>query len=180
MVRGFKQVVEMAAEVAAAPRLRSPEVHRVRNVCVDGGSLLPLPSRLIGFDLRAGICRQVQDRQPADLRSASHHLAMRRRARWPIRGLVTIEVTAGQLRNPPPRTRRPSRGRPSARPLHGKKGAAMTARSDRAVDQALAYAQRGWPVFPCQPGGKEPATRHGFRDAQHRSRADQPVVEVPT
>jgi hypothetical protein len=24
---------------------------------------------------------------------------------------------------------------------------------------------RGWPVFPCRPGGKEPATRHGFRDA---------------
>jgi hypothetical protein len=31
--------------------------------------------------------------------------------------------------------------------------------------QALAYARRGWPVFPCQPDGKEPATRHGFHDA---------------
>jgi len=30
---------------------------------------------------------------------------------------------------------------------------------------ALAYAQRGWPVFPCRPGGKEPATPHGFKDA---------------
>jgi hypothetical protein len=30
---------------------------------------------------------------------------------------------------------------------------------------ALALARRGWPVFPCRPGGKEPATRHGFRDA---------------
>ena len=31
--------------------------------------------------------------------------------------------------------------------------------------QALAYARRGWPVFPCLPGEKIPATRHGYRDA---------------
>jgi hypothetical protein len=31
--------------------------------------------------------------------------------------------------------------------------------------QALAYARRGWPVFPCQPGQKIPATAHGLRDA---------------
>ena len=31
--------------------------------------------------------------------------------------------------------------------------------------QALAYAARGWKVFPCQPGQKIPATRHGYRDA---------------
>jgi hypothetical protein len=31
--------------------------------------------------------------------------------------------------------------------------------------QALAFAERGWPVFPCQPGQKIPATRHGFLDA---------------
>jgi hypothetical protein len=31
--------------------------------------------------------------------------------------------------------------------------------------QALAYARHGWPVFPCQPGEKIPATRHGYRDA---------------
>ncbi len=30
---------------------------------------------------------------------------------------------------------------------------------------ALAYAKRGYPVFPCRPGGKEPLTRRGFKDA---------------
>jgi hypothetical protein len=30
---------------------------------------------------------------------------------------------------------------------------------------ALGYARRGWPVFPCVPGEKNPATRHGYRDA---------------
>jgi hypothetical protein len=35
----------------------------------------------------------------------------------------------------------------------------------RTAEQALAYAAYGWPVFPCQPGGKQPATRHGFLDA---------------
>jgi hypothetical protein len=36
---------------------------------------------------------------------------------------------------------------------------------DRTVETALACASRGWPVFPCRPGSKEPATRHGFHDA---------------
>ena len=31
--------------------------------------------------------------------------------------------------------------------------------------QALSYAEAGWPVFPCQPGQKLPATKHGFKDA---------------
>ena len=38
-------------------------------------------------------------------------------------------------------------------------------RSDSLLGQALAYASRGWPVFPCLPGAKEPATTHGFHDA---------------
>ena len=31
--------------------------------------------------------------------------------------------------------------------------------------QALAYAARGWPVFPCRAGQKTPATPHGHLDA---------------
>jgi hypothetical protein len=34
-----------------------------------------------------------------------------------------------------------------------------------ALARALAYAGRGWPVFPCRPGRKEPDTPHGFKDA---------------
>lgn len=30
---------------------------------------------------------------------------------------------------------------------------------------ALAYADKGWAVFPLRPGGKEPLTEHGFKDA---------------
>lgn len=33
------------------------------------------------------------------------------------------------------------------------------------ISAALWYAQNGWPVFPCQPGGKQPACAHGFHDA---------------
>ena len=48
--------------------------------------------------------------------------------------------------------------RPHPPPEH-----AMT--DDPTLRQALAYARRGWPVFPCQPGQKVPATPHGYRDA---------------
>jgi hypothetical protein len=42
----------------------------------------------------------------------------------------------------------------------------MTAASERSPQQmALVYAATGWPVFPCRPGSKEPATRNGFHDA---------------
>ena len=34
-----------------------------------------------------------------------------------------------------------------------------------ALRHALAYAARGWPVFPCQAGRKTPATAHGYLDA---------------
>lgn len=36
---------------------------------------------------------------------------------------------------------------------------------DGMLRAALAYARLGWPVFPCQPGEKVPATAHGFLDA---------------
>jgi hypothetical protein len=37
--------------------------------------------------------------------------------------------------------------------------------TDATLRHALAYARHGWPVFPCLPGQKIPATRHGYRDA---------------
>ncbi|MHB1430819.1 MAG: bifunctional DNA primase/polymerase [Streptosporangiaceae bacterium] len=36
---------------------------------------------------------------------------------------------------------------------------------NRALRAALVYARRGWPVFPCRPGEKTPATEHGFLNA---------------
>jgi hypothetical protein len=57
------------------------------------------------------------------------------------------------------------RVRPAAHPPSGNGAVPIAAGPPRAVAWALAYACRGWPVFPCQPGTKEPATRHGFHDA---------------
>jgi hypothetical protein len=37
--------------------------------------------------------------------------------------------------------------------------------SDAMLRRALACAAHGWPVFPCRPGQKIPATRHGHLDA---------------
>ena len=37
--------------------------------------------------------------------------------------------------------------------------------TDATLRQALAFATRGWPVLPCLPGQKIPATPHGYRDA---------------
>jgi hypothetical protein len=37
--------------------------------------------------------------------------------------------------------------------------------SNPVLRQALACAELGWPVFPCQPGRKTPATPHGYLDA---------------
>ena len=37
--------------------------------------------------------------------------------------------------------------------------------TDATLGQALAFAESGWPVFPCHSGQKIPATRHGFLDA---------------
>jgi len=38
-------------------------------------------------------------------------------------------------------------------------------RTEHLVNVALRYADLGYPVFPCAPGGKVPITPHGFKDA---------------
>jgi Bifunctional DNA primase/polymerase, N-terminal len=42
--------------------------------------------------------------------------------------------------------------------------------TNNTLRQALAYAARSWPVFPCQPGTKIPGTRHGYLDATTSTR----------
>ena len=51
------------------------------------------------------------------------------------------------------------------KPSCATQSAPVTAESRIIVCQALEYARRGWPVVPCRPDTKEPATRHGFHDA---------------
>lgn len=47
----------------------------------------------------------------------------------------------------------------------------MTSRSkgeaNPLLSAAMAYAERGWFVFPLRPKGKEPLTERGFKDASH-------------
>jgi hypothetical protein len=56
-------------------------------------------------------------------------------------------------------------GRESNAADPGREDRVMSEEPESTVRRALGYARRGWPVFPCRPGGKEPATRHGFHDA---------------
>lgn len=41
----------------------------------------------------------------------------------------------------------------------------MGRRVSDTLAHAIAYVRRGWPVFPCRPSDKTPATRNGFHDA---------------
>ena len=55
----------------------------------------------------------------------------------------------------------------------------MTTRPERTnpmLAAALRYALANWPVFPCIPGEKVPATRHGFLDATTDPGQDHLVV----
>ena len=53
--------------------------------------------------------------------------------------------------------------RPGPQRIRGERGAEMS-RGER-QEAAHQYADAGWPVFPCVPGEKLPATVHGFQDA---------------
>ena len=47
----------------------------------------------------------------------------------------------------------------------------------KTLSAALRYAELGYPVFPCVPGGKVPLTPHGFQDATTDPGADRGVVD---
>jgi len=69
------------------------------------------------------------------------------------------------MSRPAPQARWPGRSRPVLRPLSGNGVIPVSVDRTSAVAWALTWAERGWLVFPCKPGTKEPATRHGFHDA---------------
>ena len=89
----------------------------------------------------------------------------------PARPQPRTAVRPGRIPGPhPARPRRPAPRRdqhlrPPPPPHAGPRPALEHAMTDATLRQALAFATRGWPVLPCQPGQKTPATRHGVRDA---------------
>ncbi len=52
--------------------------------------------------------------------------------------------------------------------------------TDGTLRHALAFATAGWPVLPCLPGQKIPATAHGRPSADPGSRLAYPVHETGT
>jgi len=50
----------------------------------------------------------------------------------------------------------------------------MQMTKERLLEAALRYAELGYPVFPCAPGGKTPITPHGFKNAT----TDPAVIEA--
>lgn len=69
------------------------------------------------------------------------------------------------MSRPVARTRWPASSRPALYPSDGNGAAPLAAERNHTLARALTYAKQGWRVFPCRPGMKEPATRHGFHDA---------------
>jgi len=47
------------------------------------------------------------------------------------------------------------------------------------VAEALHYVVRGWPVLPRYPGGKEPLTGHGVKDADERGHGIPAAAKAP-
>src|SRR5207302_5069380 len=78
-----------------------------------------------------------------------------------------LAVRPGRVPGPPPaRPSRTAAGRdPALRPPTHYGPSPEDGMTGIALRQALAYARRGWPVFPCLPGEKIPATKHGYLDA---------------
>ena len=66
--------------------------------------------------------------------------------------------------------------RPPPQPRTSRRPALEQAMTGATLRQALAYAARGWPVFPCHAGQKTPATAHGYRDATTDRAADHRLV----
>ena len=69
--------------------------------------------------------------------------------------------------------------RPLAQPRTGRRPALEQAMTNATLRQALAFAARGCPVLPCQPGQKTPTTRHGVPRRHHRPGPDHRLVRPP-
>ena len=79
-----------------------------------------------------------------------------------------------------PAPRRDQHLRPPPQPRTGRRPALEQAMTDATLRQALAFAARGWPVFPCQPGQKDPGHPARLPRRHHRPSSRSPPGSAAT
>ena len=122
-----------------------------------------------GYGHLAAARRVLARARPVPVR-ARHRQPAVVRAVPPARAHHRPAVGAGRVPGPhPARPRRPAGNRNRRlRPRHRRHLPRSTPMTNHVLRQALDCAGRGWPVFPCQPGKKTPATGARLPRRHHR------------
>jgi len=74
-------------------------------------------------------------------------------------------MSGSATKNPEPRATASGHDRAKVATLYLAPSISQIDPKSNMLGAALYYAGLGWPVFPCRPGGKEPLTPNGFKDA---------------